>query len=69
MQKKIEVTGDSDTQAVPISRRNSKGSKSEVIAISIPQKLHQTINGIVVKTAKSRSLVISELIEKGLNHE
>jgi hypothetical protein len=62
----INVTGDSEAKTVPVRRRNPQGSETELVSASIPKELAQTINGIVVKTRKSRSLVISELIEKGL---
>lgn len=47
-------------------RRNSAGRRTETIAISIPKELNQTVNGIAVRDAKTRSRVISELIRKGL---
>lgn len=47
--------------------RNVK-SKAEHITVSfsINQKLAQVINGIAVSDSKSRSRVITELLEKGL---
>lgn len=63
---KINVTGSSEAGDVPVRRRNPQGSRIEQVSASIPEELAQKINGIVVKTKKSRSLVISELIEKGL---
>jgi len=56
----------SESGAVPIRRRNTGGVKTAAVSITLPKELNQTINGIVVKTKKSRSLVIAELIEKGL---
>lgn len=68
--KKAQVTDNSEPVSIPVRRRNTQGSHTEGIAITIPKELNQTINGIVVKTKKSRSLVITELIEKGLEqHE
>ena len=68
--KKITVTDSSAPDAVPVRRRNTQGVRTEAVSITLPKELNQTINGIVVKTSKSRSLVIAELIEKGLrNHE
>lgn len=66
MPKSIKVAGSSESAEVPVRRRNPQGSKIELVSASIPTELAQTINGIVVKTKKSRSLVISELLEKGL---
>lgn len=68
MNKKIDVAGESDSVSIPI-RRNPQGSEIVQLSISVPKKLNQKINGIVVKTAKSRSMVITELIEKGLKNE
>jgi len=48
------------------TQRNARLGDSEAISISIPAELHQTINGIMVRDNKSRSLVITELIRKGL---
>lgn len=47
--------------------RNVK-SKAEHITVSfsVNKKLAQVINGISVSDSKSRSLVITELLEKGL---
>lgn len=47
-------------------KRNSGGVTTETISISIPITLNQTINGIIVRDNKTRSLVITELIRKGL---
>jgi hypothetical protein len=55
-----------DSENIPIRRRNTQGVKTVAVSITLPEILHQTINGIVVKTSKSRSLVIAELLEKGL---
>lgn len=67
MAKPIEVTDKSEPEVIPVRhRRNTQGAQTENMSITLPRKLAQTINGIVVKTTKSRSLVISELVEKGL---
>lgn len=66
MGKSIEVTDSSEQDSVPVRRRNTRGRTTVPMNITIPEELHQTINGIVVKTNKSRSMVITELIEKGL---
>lgn len=66
MGKPITVTGSSEPDEVHVRRRNTQGTQTTPVSITIPNELNQTINGIVVKTKKSRSLVISELIEKGL---
>lgn len=49
-----------------VRRRNTRGVRTVTVAVSLPKELNQTINGIVVKDKKSRSLVISELLVKGL---
>jgi hypothetical protein len=64
--KKIQVIDSSEPGTVPVRRRNTQGALTSPISITLPKELHQTINGIVVETNKSRSLVIAELIEKGL---
>ena len=43
------------------------GATVDKLAITLPKTLNQTINGIAVRDNKSRSMVIAELIEKGLN--
>lgn len=64
---KIEVTGGSSVPSeLPVRRRNTQGVHTVNISVSIPQELNQRINGIVVKDEKSRSLVIAELLSKGL---
>jgi hypothetical protein len=68
MKNKINVIGSSEPDSIPVRRRNTQGALTSPISITLPKELHQTINGIVVKTSKSRSLVIAELIEKGLQH-
>ncbi len=62
----IEIAGSSEPDSIPVRRRNTQGVQTSPISITLPNELNQTINGIVVKTSKSRSLVIAELIEKGL---
>jgi len=47
-------------------KRNTQGVQTEAVSITLPTDLHQTINGIVVTSEKSRSLVITELILEGL---
>lgn len=69
MNKSIEVTDESQGENIPVRRRNTQGAQTVAMSITIPKDLNQTINGIVVKTEKSRSLVISELIERGLRSE
>ena len=66
---RIEVKGDSIPQKVEVKRRkyNSRGVTVDKLAITLPKTLNQTINGIAVRDNKSRSLVIAELIEKGLD--
>ena len=66
---RIEVKGDSTPQKVEVKRRkyNSRGTTVDKLAITLPKTLNQTINGIAVRDNKSRSMVIAELIEKGLN--
>jgi len=54
------------TEYMARTQRNARLGDSEAISISIPAELHQTINGIMVRDNKSRSLVITELIRKGL---
>lgn len=67
MNKHIRVTKDvAEPQKVPVRRRNPQGIPTESISITIPKTLHQTINGIAVETTKSRSLIITQLIEAGL---
>lgn len=66
---RVKVKGDSTPQKVEVKRRryNSRGTTVDKLAITLPKTLNQTINGIAVRDNKSRSLVIAELIEKGLN--
>ena len=61
------TTNVNSADAIPARRRNTGGVQTHPVTITIPKDLNQTINGIVVKTSKSRSLVITELIEKGLS--
>jgi len=56
----------SEPEVIPVRRRNPKGAGVVIISASIPVELNQVINGISVKTTKSRSLVITELLKKGL---
>lgn len=65
MNKQIKVTDNSAQDKVPV-RRRSQGRQMTAVSVSLPKELNQTINGIVVKTTKSRSLVITELLERGL---
>ena len=60
--------GSNGGDIMPVRRRR-KGDTVDTISISIPKQLNQTINGIAVKDNKSRSLVISEILEKGLKEE
>ena len=66
---RVQVNGDSTPQKVEVKRRryNSRGTTVDKLAITLPKTLNQTIKGIAVRDNKSRSLVIAELIEKGLN--
>lgn len=66
---RIEVKGDSTPQKVEVKRQkyNSRGTNIDKLSITLPKTLNQTINGIAVRDNKSRSMVIAELIEKGLN--
>ena len=67
MNKKQIIVSDSSVEdQIPVRRRNTKGVHTAAVSITLPIELNQTINGIVVKSRKSRSLVITELIEKGL---
>ena len=66
MTKHIEVTDSPSGEVIPVRRRNTQGAQTTAVSITLPKELNQIINGIVVKTTKSRSLVISELVEKGL---
>ena len=66
--KQIPIAGSSEPDSIPVRRRNTQGALTSPISITLPKELHQTINGIVVETNKSRSLVITELIEKGLRN-
>lgn len=65
----IEVTDDSKLEKLPVRRRNTQGVQTVPVSITLPIELNQTINTIAIKAKKSRSLVITELIEKGLSHE
>lgn len=47
-------------------QRNPQERKTVAISATIPVILNQTINGIAVRDNKTRSLVITELLEKGL---
>lgn len=67
MSKTIKVTESSEQEEVSVRRRNTQGVQTTAVSITLPKELNQTINGIVVKTKKSRSLVIAELLEKGLS--
>ena len=66
--KQIPIAGSSEQDLIPVRLRNKQGRLTSPISITLPIELHQTINGIVVETNKSRSLVITELIEKGLRN-
>lgn len=59
-------TDKTDNSEQTVRRRNTQGRSTTAVSITLPHELNQTINGIVVKTKKSRSLVITELLEKGL---
>lgn len=65
--KHIPVSDESEGEVVFEVKRAKWGKGTNSISITIPSKLNQTINGIAVKSKKSRSLVITELLEKGLN--
>lgn len=65
MNKPIKVVGQSDPVEVPVHRRNT--TQTENVSISLPKELAQKINGIVVETKQSRSLVIAELLQKAFN--
>lgn len=67
MTKHIPVADNSVQDEVPVRRQINKGGRTTAaVSITLPIELNQTINGIVVETNKSRSLVIAELLEKGL---
>lgn len=67
MARHIDIDDESNTADVAVRRRNPAGRGYENISASIPKELSEQINEIVSDTKKSRSLVISELIEKGLS--
>lgn len=69
MGKPIKVDGSSAPEQVPVRRRNPQGADTEVFSVSVPKELAQTINGITVNSKQSRSLVITQLLEKGLEAE
>lgn len=56
------------SEQLPVRRRNTQGRTTTAMSVTIPTELNQRINGIAVKTKKSRSLVITELIEKGFEN-
>lgn len=62
----VQNTDSTDAEVVPVRLRNIQGRSTVPLSITIPKELNQTINGIHVKTGKSKSLVITELLEKGL---
>lgn len=68
MHKKV-IDESSAPQEVRVRRRNTQGSQTTSLSITLPNELNQTINGMVATTAKSRSLIISELLKKGLRNE
>ena len=47
-------------------RRNTQGVNTVPLTITLPKELTKLINSMVTETTKSRSLIITELIEKGL---
>lgn len=65
MGKLIEVKHEEEAVKVPVQRL-SGGPLTDRFTITVPKELHKSINKIMVKTGKSKSAVISELIEKGL---
>lgn len=69
--KKLKVTGNSESGVIPVRRRNAgSGRATTAVSITLPNELNQTINGLAVTSNKTRSLVIAELIKKGLEqHE
>lgn len=66
MSKTTVKADSSEPVRIPVRRRRKQGAEFENLSVSVPKELAQTINGIVVKTAESRSKVITELLEKGL---
>lgn len=63
----VNINNESSTgDAVRVRRRNPQGSETDQISASVPKEISQTINGIVVTSTKSRSLVISELLAEAL---
>lgn len=66
MPKPIPIKDSSEQAEIPVRRRNTQGVQTTAVSITLPNALNQTINNIVVKTTKSRSLVITELLKKGL---
>lgn len=66
--KQIPIAGSSEQDSIPVRLRNKQGRLTSPISITLPKEMHQTIDNIVIQTNKSRSLVITELIEKGLKY-
>ena len=65
--KTINVSDDAGETPITVRRRRfSPGSQTTAVSISLPNELNQTTNGIIAKTAQSRSEIITTLIEKGL---
>ena len=47
-------------------KRNVQGASTVAVSITLPIELNKTINDLATSEHKTRSLVIAELLEKGL---
>lgn len=66
MGKTIQVAGSSVQDAVPVRRRNTQGARTANLSVTIPKELNSKLEDLMVKTNKTKSLIITELVEKGL---
>jgi len=67
--KNIKVDGSvSVSEKITVRRvpRSPNGTRATNISFSLPESLHQTINGIVVETKRSRSSILNEIIADGV---
>lgn len=66
---KVSVTDDASAPIdVPIRRRNTPGINTVAVTVTVPKELLEKLDKLVAKTTKSRSFVVVELIEKGLEN-
>lgn len=64
--KKIQVSGSTDGANVPV-RYNREMTQSTVqLSITLPKELNQVVTELAKRHNKSKSLVIAELVRKGL---